>query len=465
MGSMAEMTPWMTNAECRHRTGMHLWQDLVYTQVCAPETFAPLPFGAEGTPVYTHLERTSQPMIRLVSGDLARWTDEPCPCGRTYPRLPDGLYGRIDDMFIVRGENIYPSAIEDTLRALEGFRGEFRVIVSRREAMDERLIRVQVDALAREVVEGSPRALARALTWVESGGERAETLVARLYAHTGRAHVVGITGAPGSGKSTLVRALACVARARGRTVGILAVDPSSPFSGGAILGDRIRMNDLTLDPGVFIRSMATRGALGGLCRAAADGIDVLDASGRGLVLVETVGVGQDEVDVMRVAHTVVVVSVPGLGDDVQALKAGILEIADLHVVNKADREGADRTIAELRAMLTLMPAAEEAWTPPVLGASAAREEGVEAIADALEAHLASMKTSGELDRRRRRMVAARVLRTAQDLVAARLLRPEALEVPGGETTTLLDRVMRRELAPHACARALLTRMGERTPDV
>src|SRR5438132_985606 len=199
-----------------------------------------------------------------------------------------------------------------------------------------------VDALAREVVEGSPRSLARALTWVESGGDRAETLVARLYVHTGRAHVVGVTGAPGSGKSTLVRVLARVARARGRTVGILAVDPSSPFSGGAILGDRIRMNDLTLDPGVFIRSMATAGAL--------------------------------------------------------------------------------------------------------------------------EAHLASMKTSGELDRRRRRMVAARVLRTAQDLVAARLLRPEALEAPGGETT-LLDRVMRRELAPHACARALLTRMGERTPDV
>jgi len=143
MGSMAEMTPWMTNAECRHRTGMHLWQDLVFTQVCDPESFAPLPFGAEGTPVYTHLERTSQPMIRLVSGDLTRWTDEPCPCGRTYPRLPDGLYGRIDDMFIVRGENIYPSAIEDTLRAIDGFGGEFRVIVSRREAMDEFLIRAE----------------------------------------------------------------------------------------------------------------------------------------------------------------------------------------------------------------------------------------------------------------------------------------------------------------------------------
>jgi phenylacetate-CoA ligase len=146
MGSMAEMTPWMSNAECRHRTGMHLWQDLVYTEVCDPATFQPLPPGAEGTPVYTHLERTSQPMIRLLSGDLARWTDEPCACGRTYPRLPSGLYGRIDDMLIVRGENVYPSAIEDTLRAIEGFGGEFRVIVSRRDAMDELLVRVEYAA-------------------------------------------------------------------------------------------------------------------------------------------------------------------------------------------------------------------------------------------------------------------------------------------------------------------------------
>ena len=146
MGSMAEMSPWMTNAECRHRTGMHLWQDVVYTQVCDPETFQPVPYGAEGTPVYTHLERTSQPMIRLVSGDRTRWTDEPCPCGRTYPRLPHGLYGRFDDMIIVRGENVYPSAIEDTLRAVEGFGGEFRVIVSRRETMDELLVRVEAAA-------------------------------------------------------------------------------------------------------------------------------------------------------------------------------------------------------------------------------------------------------------------------------------------------------------------------------
>src|SRR2546426_6015396 len=234
-----------------------------------------------------------------------------------------------------------------------------------------------VETLASQILEGSTRALARGLTWVESGGKRAEALSAQLYPHTGRAQIVGVTGAPGSGKSTLVRALALVARARGRTVGVVAVDPSSPFSGGAILGDRIRMTDLTLDPGVFIRSMATRGALGGLCRAGADAVDLMDAAGRSLVLVETVGVGQDEVDVMLLAHTVVVVSVPGLGDDIQALKAGVLKIADVHAVNKADREGADRTLAELRAMLTLMPTAPCVWAPPVLACTAAQAHGIE----------------------------------------------------------------------------------------
>jgi phenylacetate-CoA ligase len=155
MGSMAEMTPWMTNAECRHRTGMHLWQDIVYTEVCEPGAWQPVPYGGEGTPVYTHLERTSQPMIRLVSGDVTRWTDEPCPCGRTYPRLPQGLYGRIDDMLVVRGENVYPSAIEDTLRAIAGFGGEFCVIVSRRETMDELLVRAEHAA---DVTDGHARA-------------------------------------------------------------------------------------------------------------------------------------------------------------------------------------------------------------------------------------------------------------------------------------------------------------------
>jgi LAO/AO transport system kinase len=215
------------------------------------------------------------------------------------------------------------------------------------------------------------------------------------------------------------------------------------------------MNDLALDPGVFIRSMATRGALGGLCRAAADAVDLMDAAGRSLVLVETVGVGQDEVDVMRLAHTVIVVSVPGLGDDVQALKAGVLEIADVHVINKADRDGADRTVAEIRTMLTLLPAAEEAWMPPVLSAVAARDEGIEPIADALDSHMAHLKTSGELDRRRRRIVTARVLKIAQDLVAETVLGDEALNAGGATGVTLLERVARRELAPHACARALL----------
>jgi len=180
MGSMAEMTPWMTNAECRYRTGMHLWQDLVYTEVCDPQTWEPVPYGTEGTPVYTHLERTSQPMIRLVSGDRARWTDAPCPCGRTYPRLPDGLYGRIDDMFIVRGENIYPSAIEDTLRAIAGFGGEFRVIVSRREAMDELLVRAEH---APDVADPAARA------------RLAETMKERLRARLGVTPIVDLVAA------------------------------------------------------------------------------------------------------------------------------------------------------------------------------------------------------------------------------------------------------------------------------
>jgi len=307
-----------------------------------------------------------------------------------------------------------------------------------------------VAELADAIVAGSVRALGRGLTWIEAGGPRAETLSARLYPHGGRAHVVGITGSPGSGKSTLVRALTRAARGRGRTVGIVAVDPSSPFSGGAILGDRIRMNDLALDPGVFIRSMATRGTLGGLSRATADAVDLMDAAGRSPIFVETVGVGQDEVEVMRLAHTVVVVSVPGLGDDVQALKAGLLEIADVHVVNKADRDGADRTQAELRAMLTLLPLKEGARLPPILPCVATREEGIEPLLDALDAHLDALKTSGELEVRRRRAAQARVLQIAQDLLATAM---EGADAPA--SAALVDRVARRELAPHAAARALL----------
>jgi len=210
-------------------------------------------------------------------------------------------------------------------------------------------------SLVDQLLAGNRRALARIISQVEDDGPEAHALLAALYPHTGRAHVIGITGAPGTGKSTLVNALARVYRAQGQTVGIVAVDPTSPFSGGALLGDRVRMRDLAGDPGIFIRSMATRGSLGGLARTTADVILVLDAAGFDRILVETVGVGQAEVEIASAAHTTVVVEAPGMGDEVQAIKAGVLEIADIFVVNKADRAGADHVVMALQMMQGLAP--------------------------------------------------------------------------------------------------------------
>jgi LAO/AO transport system kinase len=277
--------------------------------------------------------------------------------------------------------------------------------------------------------------------------------LAAIYRLAGRAHVVGLTGVPGSGKSTLARGLVKAARKSGRTVGVVAIDPSSPFSGGAILGDRVRMSDLAGDDGVFIRSMATRGALGGLARASLEAIDVLDAAGFDIVFVETVGVGQDEVDIVQVAHTVVVVSAPGLGDEIQAIKAGVLEIADIHVVSKCDRPDANATITDLKGMLALgvrtAGLGDKGWPVPVLPTSAERGEGIEDLLKAIDGHGKHLKKSGILESRRRQIMEMRVLKTAEEII-----RREFRSRPG-KLKGLLDRVIARKMDPHQAAKALL----------
>ena len=274
--------------------------------------------------------------------------------------------------------------------------------------------------LGPRVQAGEQAAIARLLTHIERRTPGVSEILAMLHRETGRAHVVGVTGPPGSGKSTLVGALATRLRQAGRTVGILAVDPSSIFSGGAILGDRIRMSDLSGDPGVYIRSIATRGALGGLSRATLDAITVLDAAGMDVVILETVGVGQAEVDVLSAAQTVVVVSVPGMGDDVQAIKAGLLEIADVHVVNKADRDGAHKTVSEIREMLRLSKRKAGQWNVPIQLTVASSGEGVEELIEKLDGHYAWMERNGELESRARRNSATRIRWLAEEIVLDRL---------------------------------------------
>lgn len=260
-----------------------------------------------------------------------------------------------------------------------------------------------------------PRALARAISAIERGGPRRDALIAEVYGRRGNARVLGLTGPPGAGKSTLVDRFARLCRDREETVGILAVDPTSPFTGGALLGDRVRMQGLYTDPDVYIRSMATRGAMGGLARATRDAVDLLDAVGFDWVLVETVGVGQDEIDVVRTVDTVVVLTLPGLGDEIQAIKAGIMEIADVFVINKSDRPGVDRTRRDLESMLAM--GAERAWSPPIVLTVASLGEGLEELYDAVEKHRAFLSDSGELNRRRFHQLRLRV----ETILKARVL--------------------------------------------
>jgi LAO/AO transport system kinase len=270
------------------------------------------------------------------------------------------------------------------------------------------------------ILAGDPRAVARAISKVEDGADDAAGLMKSVFPHTGRGLVVGITGSPGAGKSSLVDKLAALYRSRGERVGIVAVDPSSPFSGGAILGDRIRMQALGLDPGVFIRSMATRGNLGGLARATVDAVAILDAAGYQKVVVETVGVGQDEVEIVKTADVSVVVLVPGMGDDIQAIKAGIMEIGDVFVINKADRDGVLRTEKELEALLSLAHR-PDMWSPPIVKTVATESRGIEELAAAVESYREFQRSSTGAHGRRGAVARWRILELLRERLLARAL--------------------------------------------
>ncbi|SEO22906.1 methylmalonyl Co-A mutase-associated GTPase MeaB [Actinacidiphila rubida] len=314
---------------------------------------------------------------------------------------------------------------------------------------------VDVDQLVRDARDGRPRAVARLISLVEGASPQLREVMAALAPLTGGAYVVGLTGSPGVGKSTSTSALVTAYRKAGRRVGVLAVDPSSPFSGGALLGDRVRMSEHASDPGVYIRSMATRGHLGGLAWAAPQAIRVLDAAGCEVILVETVGVGQSEVEIAAQADTSVVLLAPGMGDGIQAAKAGILEIGDVYVVNKADRDGADATARELNHMLGLGESrAPGDWRPPIVKTVAARAEGIDEVVEALEKHRAWMEAAGVLAERRARRAAGEI-----ETIALTALRARIGDVHGDQHLAgLAAKVVDGALDPYAAADELVAEL-------
>ncbi len=308
-------------------------------------------------------------------------------------------------------------------------------------------------ALASDLVErflhGERRALARIISRVENETAEGREYLRELFPHSGKAHIIGVTGGAGSGKSTLTGALAQEYRRRDKTIGIVCVDPSSPYTHGAILGDRIRMQDLALDPGVYVRSMASRGALGGLAPSIADVVAIMDAFGFDYVIIETVGAGQDEVEIAGTALTTLLVNNPGTGDDIQALKAGIIEIADILIVNKADHPGADVLVSQLQALLSLAPAGSR--RPAILKTIAFKGEGLEKVADAIANHKKWLEESGEMEKHRTANARHQVLATARAI----LLRKIQESTPEAELDAIVLRVAGRSLDPHTAAEELV----------
>jgi len=316
--------------------------------------------------------------------------------------------------------------------------------------------RVPSRDLLPRVLKGDVAAIARLLSRAEAADPECRETLGEVYARAGKSHVIGITGVPGSGKSTMVSVLAGRLRKLGHKVGIIAIDPSSPYSGGSIMGDRIRMSDLAGDEGVYIRSMATRGALGGMARATLDSVDILDVAGYDYILIETVGVGQDEVEIASASHTTLVVSAPGLGDEIQAIKAGILEIADIHVVSKSDRPDARATISDLTQMLALGISLDPtaAWRPPVLATSSMKGEGFEELVSALEKHKTFLQGSEAGRTRSRKIAQFRMLKTAEDLLRIRFNERSA-----GRVAAMADRLVSREINPYAAGEQLIEGIG------